>query len=103
MSAAATVSTDGWTEWMHEWVAVAEELGIDSAPETMLRKVAEEVGEFLVQPSVNEAIDVLATVVLWAARSGTPPDELLCQAWARLQVWRRRTYVRQPDGTYHHV
>jgi hypothetical protein len=59
--------------------------------------------EWLENPSVLEAVDVIACLVFWSTKVGYNTDQLLALMEERLAVWRERKWEQQPNGTFHHV
>lgn len=84
-----------WMEWFNESMPEAD---IDS----FYLKFKEESGEFLEDPSVEEAVDSIMTAWRWAER--VVGFEGVVEALrAKLTKNQGRRFVRMEDGTYHHV
>ena len=67
------------------------------------RKCAAEAAEFAQNPSLDEAADVLITLLGWVTSNDHPIRDWLDVAHQKMQVNLRRTWVQQADGTWQHV
>lgn len=73
---------------------------VPGTPAEILRKLTEEVGEFFENPCGDEAADVVFVLSRWCAAVGIDLGAALDR---KLAVVKTRTWLRQPDGTFHHV
>jgi SAM-dependent methyltransferase len=95
--------TNNFEDLMVEWCGWFREVMPDATPESFLRKVREEIEEFIEQPSIEEMSDTLVTLVGWLDLSGYDLAQLLDASRAKLATNRGRTWVRLADGRYKHV
>ena len=65
-------------------------------------KVGHEAIEFVEKPSMDEARDVLITLLGWVRLAGHTERQLIEAALAKMEINHGRTWIRQPDGTYQH-
>lgn len=82
---------DGWGPWVRTYLPAHPNHDVD--------KFEEEAREFLDARSVEEAADVVLTLLAWAARSGV---DLFAEAARKVEVNKRRVWHRWGDGTWHH-
>lgn len=68
-------------------------------PEANLRKLEEEVGEFLAAPSGEEAADVLICLYCWCKKRGV---DLVEELRAKFEKNQGRTWEQRPDGSWKH-
>lgn len=66
-------------------------------------KALHEATEFAVDPSLEEAADVLICLLGWAELNGLSGDAIVAAAQAKMRVNLARTWRRKPDGTWQHV
>lgn len=91
------------TQVLDEAVEWLEATLPDYSPEQLVLKLKEEAGEFIDEPSLEEAADCYLVLAYWA-RKAHGSHELLAEAIAaKTHKNRSRTWERMPDGTYHHV
>lgn len=88
---------------LYEWIEWFDEAMPDSTAENFVTKFEEESGEFLEEPSLEEAVDSIATLIGWAYFSGYTVSDVQGALRLKLQKNKGRTFERMPDGTYHHV
>jgi len=62
-----------------------------------------EAEEFVDNPSIDEAADVLITILSWCGQVGHTADDLLAAAEAKMRKNRARKWLLLEDGTYQHV
>lgn len=67
-----------------------------------IAKLPEEVQEFIEDPCLEEAADVLICVLVELHQRGFHSQQLLDAVEAKMKVNLERTWTRQEDGTYHH-
>ena len=69
-----------------------------------VEKLKTECDEVLKCPNdVMEFADVLLVFISMASTAGFEPDEILCAAETKLNINRRRKWMKMPDGTYQHI
>jgi len=66
-------------------------------------KCAAEAAEFAANPCLEEAADVLITVLGWVTSNDHLMETFLDMAHAKMHRNLARTWVQQPDGTWQHV
>lgn len=71
--------------------------------DTPARKCAAEAAEFAAKPSLEEAADVLITLLGWVTSNDHPLERLLDTAHRKMVVNLARTWVQQADGTWQHI
>lgn len=93
------------TDWgiVAHWLAWFDEAMADATPAAFVRKFAEEAGEFVDSPSLEEAVDAFGCLIAWAHRSGHTQAEFLDTLRDKLAVNKQRAWQRQSDGTYKHT
>ena len=67
------------------------------------RKCATEAAEFAADPSLDEAADVLITVIGWCQLADISMEMLIDAATIKMTTNLARTWQQQPDGTWQHV
>jgi dATP/dGTP diphosphohydrolase len=75
---------------------------IEATVEGAVAKVGHEALEFVAEPSLKEARDLLITLLGWLRLSGYSEEELVEQARIKMDENFQRTWVRMPDGSYQH-
>lgn len=65
-------------------------------------KCLAEAAEFATDQTIDEAADVLITLLSWCAQAGRPASELLVVAEQKMHRNSHRTWAKQADGTYQH-
>jgi hypothetical protein len=66
-------------------------------------KMAKEVAEFVAEPSLDEAADVLITLIGSIRKYGWTVDDLARATQAKMEVNENRQWTLLDDGTYQHV
>lgn len=84
-----------------DWHTVHFALGTNSEPAEI--KVVQEAHEFRDHPSLAEAADVIIPLLTWLDTKGHAVEDLIGAVAAKIHENMRRTWVRQPDGTFQHV
>lgn len=79
-----------------------DEVLVDTAPRDFALKAGQEMVEFLLDPSPEEAADVVIALVGYVNALGRPHG-LEAEVIAKYHVNRGRAWVRLGDGTYRHV
>lgn len=74
---------------------------IPASADSVYRKVLEEMGEFLANPSDHEAADVAICLVIWLRCNGIRLEDLML-AKHRVNTGRRWEW-RPGEGVWHHV
>lgn len=95
-------SRQTWDDFFEQFLGLAD-VRFPSSAGVQVDKFREESREFLEDPSADEAVDCIATLICYAHRAGVSPSRLLGKALERLEVWEGRSYTRRPDGTWHHI
>ena len=72
-------------------------------PKAGAAKCLAEAQEFAADPSLEEAADVLITLLSWCAQTNHWSGEMLEAAEAKMVRNRQRQWNRQPDGTFRHT
>lgn len=73
---------------------------LPGTPAELLRKLREETDEFFEQPCDDEAADVVFVLSRWCDAVGI---DLAAALERKFAVVKTRTWLRQPDGTFHHI
>lgn len=68
-----------------------------------IAKLPEEVQEFIEDPSLDEAADVLLCVLIELRQRGYDLVQLLVVAETKMNLNLLREWEVQPDGTIHHI
>lgn len=68
-----------------------------------IAKLPEEVQEFIEDPSLDEAADILLCLVIELRQRGFGLVELLVKAEYKMELNLTREWEVQPDGTIHHI
>jgi len=74
----------------------------DETADAVLVHLEEEARELLMEPSFEEAADVLLCLFAWTSRRGFALPALMYAAASKLEINKRRKWVKMPNGTYHH-
>lgn len=70
--------------------------------EVVFRKVAEEMGEWLQDPSVDEALDTIATLWLWIRLTQYDVKDINAVFEQKVFKLFARQWEKLPDGRWHH-
>jgi hypothetical protein len=68
-----------------------------------VKSFLEKAKEYGDNPSLEESIDRIVTLLMWAKKVNVPPQQFLDHAYDHLSVLKNRTWVKQNDGTYHYI